>query len=263
MKSNENIIEIKNATVKKGDTLILDGVSLSVKKFEHIALIGPNGSGKSSLLKLFYREFYPLANEETIIKIFGSDQWDVSELKKKISIISDSIKKSISEQITGIELVLSGFFGSFAIYSIHKVTSQMKKKAEDIINFLEIEKLQNKKIEELSSGELNRFLLARALVKSPDLLILDEPTANLDIKASNIFLSYISKIAKKKLSTIIMVTHNIHDLIPEIKRVTLLKQGKIFLDGEKNRVLNSKNLSMLFDYKVTVLKDKKGNYKFY
>lgn len=258
-----NIIEIKNATVKKGENLILDSINFSLKEFEHVAIIGPNGSGKSSLLKLLYKEFYPVFNENCVIKIFNKENWDISELKKLISIVSDSIKKSISESITAEELVLSGFFGSFGLFSIHIVTDKMIEKAKEIINFLEIDKLVNKKIGELSSGELNRFLVARALVNDPKILILDEPTINLDIKATTIFLEYINKIAKEKRSTIILVSHNIHDIIPEIKRVVLLKNGKIFLDGDKRKILKSKNISFLFDYPLTVFKDKTGHYKFY
>ena len=157
--------------------------------------------------------------------------------------------------------MLSGFFGSTGIYSTHSITDKMKKKAEYIMNFLDIKKLSERRMEIFSSGEVNRFLVARALVNEPEVLIFDEPTTNLDLKAGLKFLSYIRNITQKG-KTIIIVTHDLHDIIPEINNVIFLKQGKIFKAGNKKELLNSKNISKLFDIKLEVPEENKYYYAF-
>lgn len=242
---------------------ILDKISLKIKKGEHAVIIGPNGSGKSTLLKLITKDYYPIFDEknEAYVKLFDKDSWDIFELRTKIGILSDKFNAIYDYKLTGREVVLSGFFGSIGIYKYQKITKEMTAKADEILKFLEIQNLANRKIEVLSSGEINRFLVGRALVNDPDVLIFDEPTTNLDIKSSFKFLSYIQKLTKKN-KTIIIVTHNLHDIIPEIDRVILLKDGRIFLEGNKEQILNSKNISKLFEFKVEVDKKDKFYYAF-
>jgi len=255
---NNNIIELKNATVIKENFTLLDSISLSIDNGEHTAIIGPNGSGKTTLLKLFTKDYYPFYTNKSYVKLFGKSNWDLFELRSKIGIVSDNLKASYNLNCTGIETILSGFFGSIGIYSTHKINETMKNKSNEIMDFLNISQLSDKTLSQMSSGEFNRFLVGRALVNDPDVLVLDEPTANLDIKSTYVFLSYISKIAKHG-KTIIMVTHHIYDIIPEINRVIMLKNGKIFKDGKKKDILNSINISALFDFKIEIIKNN-GHY---
>lgn len=257
------VIEIKNTSIIKSNHKLLDNISLTINEGENTAIVGPNGSGKTTLLKIITRDLYPslIDNVESYVKVFGNSSWDLFELRSKIGIISNSLQSIYNKNCKGIEVVLSGFFGSIGIYSTHKISLAMKLKANRIMDFLEIAHLKNRILDEMSSGEFNRFLVGRSLVNNPDILILDEPTTNLDIKATNVFLHYIQKIAKTG-KTVIMVTHQIHDIIPEINRIILIKHGRIFKDGNKEEIINSKNFKQLFDYNIKIKKIN-GSYAFW
>lgn len=256
---NNSIIEINNATVVKENTTLLDAVSLSINKHENTVIIGPNGSGKSSLLKLITRDYYPVyTHGEFSVKLFGESVWDIFKLRGRIGIVSDSFQSLYNLRCSGLETILSGFFGSIGLYSTHKITDEMQKKAKKIIEFLGVDILSEKKLYQMSSGEINRFLVGRALVNNPEVLVLDEPTANLDVKSARVFLSYIQKIAQNN-TTIIMVTHHFDDIIPEINKVIMMKKGGIFKSGIKEDLLNSKVISELFDSKIDIIQ-KNGYY---
>lgn len=252
------IVEIFNTSVIKNNYTLLDSISLIIKKGEHSAIIGPNGSGKTSLLKLIIKDYYPVFNgNNSYVKIFEKTNLNIFQLRKKIGIISDNLQNTYNLRCIGRNVILSGFFGSVGIYEYQKITDKMIQKTEEILDFLEIRNISNKKLEEMSSGEVNRFFVGRALVNDPEVLILDEPTTNLDIKSTDIFLSYIQRIAKKGKS-IIMVTHNLHDIIPEIERVIMMKNGKIFKNGRKEDLLTSENMSGLFDCRINVINNKEN-----
>lgn len=247
------IVEIFNTSVIKNDFKLLDSISLIIKKGEHSAIIGPNGSGKTSLLKLITKDYYPVFNgKNSYVRIFEKNNLDIFQLRKKIGIISDNLQNAYNFRCIGRNVILSGFFGSVGIYEYQEITEKMIQKTDEILDFLEIGHLSQKKLDEMSSGEVNRFFVGRALVNDPEVLILDEPTTNLDIKSTDIFLSYIQKITKKEKS-IIMATHNLHDIIPEIESVIMMKNGKIFKNGRKEELLTSENMSGLFDCRINVI----------
>ena len=247
------IVEIFNSTVIKNNFTLLDSISLKISNGEHAAVIGPNGSGKTSLLKLITKDYYPVyAVNKSFVKIFDNPNMPIFELRSRIGILSDNLQNTYNRRCVGRNVILSGFFGSIGIYEYQEITEKMQQKVDEILDFLEIKNLSHKKLDEMSSGEVNRFLVGRALVNEPDVLILDEPTSSLDLKSASIFLTYIQKIAKKG-KTIIMVTHNLHDIIPEIDRIIMMKNGKIFKDGQKEMLLTSDNMSGLFDSKIKVI----------
>jgi iron complex transport system ATP-binding protein len=158
-----------------------------------------------------------------------------------------------------LDVVLSGFFSSIGIYYNHEVTLKMEVRAREVLKFLEISHLADRLMSELSSGEARRVLIGRALVHNPQALILDEPANSLDLKALHSFRESVRKIAGSGKS-VILVTHNLEDIIPEINRVVLIKEGKIFRDGKKEEILTDANLSELFSLPVQVLK-KEGYYQ--
>lgn len=248
------ILEIQNATVKRGKYRLLDSISLRIHEGEHTAILGPNGSGKTSLLKLISRDFYPRYSEDTVVRLFGRSTWDLFEIRKQIGVISDSLKEFYNSDCTGEDVILSGFFGSVGLFSVHEVTEKMMKKTEDVMAFLGITHLSKRKLVHMSGGEVCRFLVGRAIIHDPKALILDEPTSHLDIKSTHVFLTYIEKLAEAG-TTIIMVTHHIHDIIPPIDRIVMLKEGKIFRDGPKEHLLTDKRVSRLFDFPVEIKKD--------
>jgi len=248
------ILEIQNARVKRGDFCLLDSISLRIREGEHTAILGPNGSGKTSLLKLISRDFYPMYSGDTVVRLFGKTAWDLFEIRKQIGVVSDSLKGFYNTGCTGEEAILSGFFGSVGLFSVHEVTEEMRRKAGEVMAFLEITNLSGKKLAHMSSGEVSRFLVGRAIIHDPKALILDEPTSHLDIKSAHTFLSYIEKLAEAG-TTIIMVTHHVHDIIPPIGRIVMLKEGRVFMDGPKEQLLTDERVSSLFNFPVGIKKD--------
>lgn len=254
--NSPSLLELKNVTVVRGGKKILDSFSLSIARGENVAIIGPNGSGKSSLIKTFTKEYHPLAaSEGLVLKILGKETWHVFELRKLLGIVSGDLQQTYCRQIRVLDVILSGFFSSIGIYYNHEVTPAMKTRAKEILEFLEISTLSERLMCELSTGEARRVLIGRALVHDPKALILDEPTNSLDLKALHSFRETIRKIASSGKS-VILVTHNLEDVIPEISRVVLIKEGKVFRDGKKEEILTDSNLSELFSLPVKVLEEK-------
>jgi len=247
------LLELNNITVLKGENQkVLDSISLKIYEGENVAILGPNGAGKSSLIKIITRAYYPLAKEgDYSFKIWGQESWDVFELRSLLGIVSNDLQYICNRDITGMEAVLSGFFSSIGLFREH-LTPPMKRKAREVIDFLEIGHLKDKRMDRMSSGEARRFLIARALVHDPKALILDEPGNSLDLHALYKFSDTVGKIANKGVS-IILVTHNLSDIIPEIKRVILLKDGRIHQDGPKEKVLTRENINKLFEASVEIV----------
>ncbi|WP_048137070.1 MULTISPECIES: ABC transporter ATP-binding protein [unclassified Methanosarcina] len=260
MENFPSLLEMKNVTVIRGGKKILDSVSLSVKPGEHVAIIGPNGSGKSSLIKTLTKEYHPLAGADgLVLKIMGKETWNVFELRNLLGIVSGELQQTCCRQIRVLDVVLSGFFSSIGIYYNHKVTPEMEARAEEVLEFLEISHLADRSMCELSTGEARKVLIGRALVHDPQALFLDEPANSLDLKALHSFRESVRKIALSGKS-VILVTHNLQDVIPEISRVVLIKEGKVFKDGKKEEILTDANLSELFSLSVKVL-EKEGYYQ--
>jgi len=252
------LIDFQNITVLKGENQkVLDAISLKIYEGENVVILGPNGAGKSSLIKLITREYYPFAQDnDYAFKIWGQDNWDVFDLRFLLGVVSNDLQYICTREITGMEMVLSGFFSSIGLFK-EKITPSMKSKAKEVIDFLEIGHLNARPMNQMSSGEARRFLIGRALVHDPKALILDEPTNSLDIHALFKFSHVLSKIAQSGIN-IILVTHNLSDIIPEINRVILMKDGKFFSDGPKEKILTGMNISNLFETSVQILN--KDNY---
>jgi len=251
------LLDFQNVSVMKDDKLILDNISLTVGADEHIAIIGPNGSGKSSLIKVMTREYYPVDVPDLLMKIMGEEVWNIFDLRKQMGIVTTDLQNTCLRDITVLETVLSGFFSSVGIYNIFDVTIKMEVTALEILKFLGIRHLADKKMTKISTGEARKALIARALVHDPKALVLDEPTNSLDMKSVFSFRKTISSIAGAG-KNIILVTHDLSDIIPEISRVILIKDGRIFADGKKEEMLTNENLTALFGVPVTV--QKRGEY---
>ena len=240
------LLEFDNITVYRGDKKVLDSLSVTIREGENIAILGPNGAGKSSFIKTITREYYPVLSGDGItFRMRGRDVWDVFEMRSMLGVVSNDLHYTFMRELSGREVILSGFFSSIGLFN-HKVTSKMEDKADRILTFLEIDHLQNKPMTEMSSGEARRFLIGRALVHSPKTLILDEPTNSLDLHALHTFRQTMRKIARAGTG-IILVTHNLHDIIPEISRVILMKDGRFIHDGPKADIVTDENIGGLFD----------------
>ncbi|MDR0767035.1 MAG: ATP-binding cassette domain-containing protein [Methanosarcinales archaeon] len=253
------LLDFRNITVIKDGRIVLDDISLFVGADENIAIIGPNGSGKSSLIKVMTREYYPVADVPGLrMDIMGEEMWNIFDLQKQLGIITTDLQNTCLRDSTVFEIVISGYFSSIGIYdNFFDVAIEMKAMANEILKFLGIHHLKHQKMTKISSGEARKALIARVLVHDPKALVLDEPTNSLDMKAIDQFRKTVSSVAKAG-KNIILVTHDLSDIIPEIKRVILIKDGKIFADGKKEDILTTETLTALFDIPVTV--QKSGEY---
>ncbi len=253
------LLEFNNVSLLLSGKLALDRVSLSIGAGENVAILGPNGSGKSSLIKLVTRDCYPLANGDTpSVRIFGESVWDVFSLRKMLGIVSPDLQQICAKYLTANEVILSGYFGSVGIWPGTPVTSEMRDKCAEILEFLEIGHLAEKRMTEMSGGESRRVLIGRALAHDPAALILDEPTNSLDLHAARKFREVLRKIAQSGKS-VIMVTHHLPDIIPEITRVIMIRNGKIHLDAPKKQALTEANMSELFTIPLEI-REKNGYY---
>jgi iron complex transport system ATP-binding protein len=247
------LLEFADITVLAGSVTLLDSLSVTIREGENVAILGPNGSGKSSFIRTITREYYPLRREGTVFRLKGKDVWRVSDLRSLLGIVSHDLQYTFTREITGREVILSGFFSSIGLFN-HDVTPVMERKKDEILQFLEINHLADRCVTEMSSGEARRFLIGRALVHDPRALILDEPTTSLDLHALHTFRSTLRKIADSGTG-IIMVTHNLHDIIPEISRVILMKDGTFCRDGPKEEILTDEHIGELFGVRLHIRKE--------
>ena len=246
------LLEFVNVTVQRGERVVLDGITLSIAQGEHVAILGPNGSGKSTLIKLISRELYPLMKPEPwSLRILGRDRWHLFDLRNHLGLVSNDWMQMCTRDYSGFDIVLSGFFGSVGVWPNHHVTPEMVEKTRSVMELLEISHLSRRDTNEMSSGEARRILIARALVHDPQALILDEPTTSLDLHATHELREVLRKLAAGGIS-IIMVTHHLPDIIPEIGRVVLIRSGCVHADGPKCEVLRAEMLGELFGIPVEV-----------
>jgi iron complex transport system ATP-binding protein len=233
----------------RGTRLALDELTIRIPYGEHAAILGPNGSGKSTLIKAITRECYPLIREGSSMTILGRSRWNVFELRHEMGIVSNDLAAACARNITGTEAVLSGFFSSIGVCPQHAVTKAMREKAAETLALLEISHLAGRYMNELSSGEAHRVLIGRALVHSPRVLLLDEPSNSLDLFAQQELRTILRKLARSGLG-ILLVTHQLSDIIPEIERVILMRNGRVFRDGGKAENLAAPVLTELFGLPV-------------
>lgn len=250
------ILEMESATVRREGIHILDQFSLTIQMNENTAIVGPNGSGKSTFIKLITQEIYPIANKEGAppVRMFGKDHWVLEELKSKLSIVSSDLQNSFLHntkegRIPGLDVVVTGFFSSLRLFPHQRISENMIEKAKKALALMDATQLADKMLNKMSTGEVRRVLISRALVTEPEVLILDEPTTALDFVARHKFMDQIRKIVQGG-TTLILVTHHIEEMIPEIERVVLIKNGKKAFDGSKNDILSSANLSEIYDHRV-------------
>jgi iron complex transport system ATP-binding protein len=245
------LLELNNVFVERGGRNALNGLSLIIQAGEHVAILGPNGSGKSTLIKTITRRCYPLLRPGTSLRILGAESWNIFDLRAHLGLVSNDLMAQCTRDIKGRELVLSGFFGSIGIGPNHHVVSEMESATEKAMERLEVSHLADRWLDELSSGEARRLLIARALIHNPSTLLLDEPTTSLDLPSLREVREQLRRLAQSGVG-LLLVTHHLDDIIPEIERVVLLKSGAVFLDGPKTEVLTTASLSATFGVPVEV-----------
>ena len=249
---NKFWFEAKNINCFKNGFRVIKDLNLKIAYSENVILIGPNGSGKSSLIEIINRNIYPVVANESKLKIFDKELINLWELRKRISTVNNDIKNRISPNLKVFDLILSGLYGRYCY--IQNKSERDSYKVEKIMKKMNISNLSKKNFSYLSDGEKQISLIARALIKKPEILILDEPIANLDYKSKFFVIDKINELSK--LNTIILcVTHDISMITPIFDRVIMLKGGEIIADGNQKKVINSQNLNRLYGINVEVNKN--------
>lgn len=247
------IIDVHKAKVYRGRTRVFNGLSVAIHPKENTAILGPNGAGKSTLMRLITREIYPVKEEGSWVKLYGKERWNIADLREQMGIVSQDLQADYRPAVRCIDVALSGFYSSIGIWPHQEYTDAHYEKAHALLDELGVSHLAEKKIATVSTGEQRRVLLARALINNPETLILDEPTSGLDLKACYKYLNTVRSLIKEG-KTIILVTHHIHEIPPEVTRVILLDEGRILADGPKESILTNQWLSSLYDTPLEVIK---------
>ena len=253
-------LELSHASVVLGGARVLDNLTLSIGVGEHTAILGPNGAGKSTLMRLLTLQQYPLmerggfsrAEEDGLppIRLFGRDRWNVFELRSQMGIVSADLHDRFvhgnsNGVVNALDAVASGFFATHGLFAHQRVTAVMRAQSLEALDRIGASALATRTLDTLSTGEARRVLIARALVHTPKVLVLDEPTRGLDLVARHAFMERVRDVARQG-TTILLVTHYVEEIIPEIDRVVLLERGRIAFDGTKQDALTAARLSQVF-----------------
>ena len=252
------LLDFLNLRVMRGSKIALDDFTLRIGADEHVAILGPNGCGKSTFIKTITRECYPVVRLDSSMTIFGEDNWNVFDLRTRLGVVSNDLVFSCTGDASGRDVVLSGFFSSTAIFPNHDVDPAQRQQADAALTELEIAHLADRPVREISSGEARRVLIARALVHRPRALLFDEPSNSLDLLAQRKLRLTMSALANAG-TAIILVTHELADIVPEIQRVVLMSQGRVVADGPKEEILKVERLEALFGVRVEMAR-RDGHY---
>ena len=254
--NHKSIINFKNVYAGYDINPVLENINLTIKENEHWVILGSNGSGKSTLIKLISNDIHPNRKYPFTKEVFGKSRWSIFDLKKNLGIITNDLHNYFSVHgsfLSAYEVILSGYYSSIGVFKHQDFIQEQHQKALEVLEYLEIPHIKDKKVSAMSTGQLRRCIIGRALIHDPKAFILDEPTVGLDIKAQNSFIKLIQKLSKK--SSIILVTHHIEEIFPEVSHIALVHNKTIFKQGIKEDILTSQNLSQIFDIKINLEKE--------
>jgi iron complex transport system ATP-binding protein len=250
MMTSTEFLSMRNVDVARGQKVVLHDVNLHIASGEHIAILGPNGCGKSTLIKAIMCECYPIVRPGMELKVYGRDRWDVQELRKHLGLVAADLPGERTAVTRGLDAVVSGFFSASTIWPNLTVTDAMRDSAIEALSLLGADYLRDRWVGEMSAGEKRRVMIARSLVHRPEMLLLDEPSNALDLAAQRELREILRHVAvgskDREPTGIIMVTHHLADILPEIDRVVMMRDGKIVGDGPKTELLRADKLQDLF-----------------
>ena len=250
------LIELDHACVIRGQVRVLHELNLRIEQGQHTAILGPNGCGKSSFIKLITRALYPLARADghVPVKVMGQTRWQVDRLRSQLGIVTGDFGATLAglPELSAEDAVLGGLFASFVVPPFQHIDAHMRQRAAEALERAHALPLRHRPYAELSTGQARRVLIARALVNRPQALLLDEPGSGLDPVARGHLLAMLRQLARAG-TTLVLVTHHIEEVVPEIERVVVLKAGRILADGPQAEVFDDALLSEAFDGPVRVL----------
>jgi iron complex transport system ATP-binding protein len=247
------ILELKNLRVARGRAIILHELDWRVNAGEHWVILGANGSGKTSLLKALTGYLSPTSGEIALLgQRYGACDW--RELRLQIGVVTSAFVASIPPAETAVETVVSGKFAQLDLW--HATTPRDRAAALRLLRENGLGALAD-----LSQGERQRVLIARALMARPRLLILDEPCAGLDPVARENFLQFIEQVARgPRAPSLVLVTHHVEEIMPAFTHALMLREGRVHAAGPREKVLTSANLSATFGARMRLLRSE-GRYR--
>jgi len=247
-------LELREVNVARSDRIVLHDVNLKIKTGEHVAILGPNGCGKSTLILAMTCQIYPVFKPEMRVRIFGRERWDLTELRKHFGVVGTDLPGERTAVTTGLEVVIAGFFSASTLWPNLHVTAEMRIRAHEALERMDALELAGQLVGEMSAGEKRRILIARALVHRPQQLLLDEPSNALDLAAQRELRETLRRLASEGTG-LVLVTHYLADILPEISRVILMRAGRIVADGPREELLTEARLSELFNTRVRIGRD--------
>ena len=251
-KDKKTWASLKNINVYIDQKKILSDININLNYGENILILGPNGSGKSTFLKLLNRSIYPVIFSGSSFKLFNKEDINIWDLRKKIGFLFREMEERVNNGVNLYDLISSGFTGVFNSRYSKLLSEREKTKINNLINEWGLNNIINSNFQSLSDGQKKRALLARAVVYEPNILVLDEPFCNLDLKSNFILNQNLIKLINQSVN-IIYVTHNLESILPKTNRVILIKQGKILKDGSPYELINTEILSDLYNIPIKVI----------
>jgi iron complex transport system ATP-binding protein len=257
--SQEDFIELRNVNVARGERVVLHDVNLHIGAGEHVAILGPNGCGKSTLILAMTCQIYPIVQPGMQVRIFGRERWDLTQLRQRFGVVgAGSMGAELPGRrtaiTTGLDAVIAGFFSASTLWPNLIVTDEMRSRAVEALERMQALHLAEQFVGQMSAGEKRRILIARALVHRPRQLLLDEPSNALDLAAQRELRESLRGLAAEGTG-LILVTHHLGDILPEIQRILLMRGGRIVADGPRQELLTEARLSELFNTPVRIGRD--------
>jgi iron complex transport system ATP-binding protein len=244
-------IDLQNVSLTRGTRQILQDVSWSVPTGACAAILGPNGSGKSTLARILAGYMWPTSGRVTIAgQRFG--ETDLNELRHSIRVVQSAGPYDVDPELSTHQVVLTGLFGTIGLFD--PTTDEDSVRASQLLTRVGLSHVKDSRYATLSSGERVRALIARALMRNPKLLLLDEPTAGLDLLAREQVLATIESMLSDPAHspTVVMITHHVEELPPATGQVLLLDNGKIASAGAPKEVLTADRLSKVYRCPLTI-----------
>ena len=245
-------LDIKNTTAYKNDYKVIKNLSIKLFDNERIIILGPNGAGKSAIVDLINRNIYPIVKKDSYFRIFNDELIDIWKVRKYISTVNNEIKLRINKHLKVRDILLSGLYGKFCKINNPKIEDLIKVK--ELIEKMLLNDIADKKFGYLSDGEKQISIIARAIINNPKVLILDEPSVNIDLKSRIFLIKKIQDLSQLGIS-ILCITHDISIITKDYNRVIFLKDREIIRDGKPSELMTNKNINQLFDIDIKLIEN--------
>jgi iron complex transport system ATP-binding protein len=245
-------LELLHVEAWLGARRVVRDLTLTLARGQHAVVLGPNGAGKSTLLRLISREIHPVVRPGSHLRLFGQERIVLHELQRRLGLVSPALEQRFHPALPVQEVVGSGWFGSVGLGRHHRLSPSQADRVAEVLADHGLEELAGRPCGQLSDGQRRRVLLARALVRRPEVLVLDEPLNGLDLRARHQLLLQLRRSAAAG-TTLLLVTHQIEAVVPEISCCVLLRQGEVVAVGPPGEVLRDGPLSALFETPLQVV----------